>query len=81
MFEHIAIENLGTFSSSTLNFLFEMCRRITTHSGNVEESLYLFKRISVAIQRFNSVLLHDTSDYRRAATIASIFLLVFIFSF
>jgi len=60
MFEPIAVENLRTFSSSTLDFLVQLGRRISSQSGDVRESSYLFQRISVAIQRFNSVLLHDS---------------------
>jgi len=60
MFEPIAVENLGTFSTSTLVFLVQLGRRISSQSGDVQESSYLFQRISVAIQRFNSVLLHNS---------------------
>ena len=60
MFEPTEVENLGMLSSSsTLVFLLELGRRISSQTGDVRESSYLFQRISVAIQRFNSVLLHD----------------------
>jgi len=55
MFEPIAVENLGTLSSSTLDFLVELGRRICSQSGDVGEFMYLLQRISVAIQHFNSV--------------------------
>jgi len=55
-----AVENLGTFSTSTLDLLVQLGRRISLQSGDVRESSYLFQRISVAIQRFNSALLHDS---------------------
>jgi len=60
MFEPIAVENLGALCSSTLDFLVELGHRICSQSGDVRESSYLFQRISVAIQRFKSVLLHDS---------------------
>ena len=60
MFELIAVENVGTLSSSTLDFLLELGRRVHFQSGDVRESSYKLQRISVAIQRFNSVLLHDS---------------------
>jgi len=60
VFESIAAENLGELSSSTLDFLLELLRRIYSQSGNVKESSYFFQRISVATQRFNSVPLHNT---------------------
>ena len=54
------MENLGAFSSSTLNVLSDVGRRINDNSGDARETAYVFQPISVAIQRFNSVLLHDT---------------------
>ena len=59
-FEPIAVENLGVFSSTTLNFISELGRRICVHIGDERETSYLFQRISIMLQRFNSVLLHDT---------------------
>jgi len=53
----MAVENLGAFSSSTLNVLSDLGRRINDNSGDARETAYLLQRISVAIQRFNSVLL------------------------
>ena len=53
-------ENLGVFSSTTLNFISELGRRICVHTGDARETSYLFQRISIMLQRFNSVLLHDT---------------------
>ena len=41
------------------NNITNLGRRICTVSGDDRETLFLFQRISVAIQRFNSVLLHD----------------------
>jgi len=60
MFEPIAVENLGALVNAGL--LVEPGRRISSQSGDVRESshLSLRQRISVAIQRFNSVLLHDS---------------------
>jgi len=59
-FEPIAVENVGVFSSTTLNFISELGRRICVHIGDVREASYLFQRISIMLQRFNYVLLHDT---------------------
>jgi len=44
------VENLGAFSSSTLNVLSDLGRRINDKSGDARETAYLFQRISVAIQ-------------------------------
>jgi len=35
------------------------CGRISVLTGDDREHLFLFQRISVAIKRFNAVLLHD----------------------
>jgi len=59
-FEPIAVENRGVFSCTTLNFISELGRRICVHRGDARETSYLFQRISIMLQRFNSVLLHDT---------------------
>jgi len=59
IFQPIAIENLGAFSSSSLEFLGELGRRLGSLSGEERVTCFLFQRLSVAIQRFNSVLLHN----------------------
>ena len=59
IFQPIAMENLGAFRSSSLEFLRELGRRLGSLSGEEREACFLFQRLSVAIQRFNSVLLHN----------------------
>jgi len=54
-----AIETLGIFSSSARQFLSSLGHRISTSSGEARETCFLFQRISVLLQRFNIVLLHD----------------------
>jgi len=56
----IAVENLGVFSFTNLNFISELGRRICVHTGDAKETSHLFQRISIMLQRFNSVRLHDT---------------------
>ena len=58
-FEPIAVENLGVFSSTTLNFTSEHGCRIYVHTGDARETSYLFQCIFIMLQCFNSVLLHD----------------------
>jgi len=55
IFQPIAMENLDAFSSSSLEFLGELGRRLGSLSGEERETCFLFQRLSVAIQRFNSV--------------------------
>ena len=56
----IAVENLGSFDLSTSSFLSDLGCKIRTSSGEDKETSFLFQRISVHIQHFNSVLLHDS---------------------
>ena len=46
-------------NESATCFLHDLGRRISLVSGEDREPQFLFQRISVAIQRFNAVLLHD----------------------
>jgi len=52
-----AVVNLGSFDSSTSSFLSNLGNKIRALSGDYRETSFLFQRI---IQRFNSVLLHDS---------------------
>ena len=56
-FEPVAVEDFGVFGSTTLNFISELGRWICVHTGDARN---LFQRISITLQRFNTVLLHDT---------------------
>jgi len=60
IFQPIAVENLDALSTSAMEFLKALGRRIYSVSGKDRESAFLFQRISVNIQRFNSILLHDS---------------------
>ena len=42
-----------------VSFLSGLGRRIADVSGETREGSFLFQRLSVLIQRFNAVLLHD----------------------
>jgi len=59
MFQPIAMETLGVFSFSARQFLSSLGHIISTSSGEARETYFLFQRISVLLQRFNAVLLHD----------------------
>ena len=49
VFQPVSVEKLGPFSSSTLEFLRDLGRRISHISGDDREVLFLFQRISVTI--------------------------------
>jgi len=59
IFQPIAVETLGPINESARAFLDDLGRRISALSGDDREHLFLFQRISIAIQRFNAVLLHE----------------------
>ena len=56
----IAVENLSPINASSLDFISNLGQKISYLSGDDREAQFLLRRISVTIQRFNSVLLHDS---------------------
>jgi hypothetical protein len=58
----VAIETLGPLSASSQTFLSEIGRRIAQRTRDPRETAFLFQRISVAIQRFNTVCLANTFE-------------------
>jgi len=60
IFQPITVENLGAFSSSSSDFISALGHKTSSVSGEERKTSFLFQRLSVALQRFNAVLLHDT---------------------
>jgi len=60
IFQPVAVENLGTMNASAYCFLSGLGHKISVISGDDRETCYLFHRISVLIQRFNAILLHES---------------------
>jgi len=60
IFQPIAVENLGAFSSSSSDFISALGHKISSVSAEERETSFLFQHLSVALQRFIAVLLHDT---------------------
>jgi len=56
---HSVMEGQRHNNELATSFLYDLGRRISLVSGEDREPQFLFPRISVAIQRFNAVLLHD----------------------
>jgi len=54
-----AVESHGPINRDDLQFMSELDRRLVETIGDFRASSFLFQRISVVVQRFNSVLLHD----------------------
>ena len=61
MFEPIAFETMGPMNLSALNLLNDLGRKISSVSdGDDREGHFLFQRLSVILQRYNAVLLHES---------------------
>ena len=60
LFEPIAIETLGVYSTSARQLLSDLGRKISQCSGEVRETSFLFQRCSVLVRRFNAVLLYNS---------------------
>jgi len=58
-FVPIAVESHGPINRDALQFLSKLGKRLVETTGDVRASSFLFQQISVVVQRFNSVLLHD----------------------
>jgi len=58
-FVPIAVESHGPINRDALQFLSKLGRLLAETTRDVRASSFLFQRISVVVQRFNSVLLHD----------------------
>jgi len=58
---NLIITTLGPINGLAVSFLSGLGRRIAEVSGESREGSFLFQRLSVLIQRFNAVLLHDCS--------------------
>jgi len=68
IFQPIAVESLGPINDSATTFLGDLGRRIAEQSGEIREGNFLFQWLSVLIQRFNAVLLHDSFVDEEAET-------------
>ena len=60
LFAPIAVETLGPMNTSACQLFANLGRKISSASGDDREGAFLFQRISVLVQRYNAVLLHDT---------------------
>ena len=63
IFQPLAFETLGPLNASSTTFLRELGRRLSEATNDPRETAFLFQRLSVAIQRFNSVLIQETFDF------------------
>jgi len=60
LFFPIAVRIQGPLNKEAQQLLCDLGRRISASSGDDREVNFLFQRVSVVVQCFNSVLLHDS---------------------
>src|SRR6218665_217604 len=60
IFISLAMETLGPINITGQNFLRDLGRKLTTSTGDNRETCFLLQRLSVTIQRFNSVAFSGT---------------------
>jgi len=59
LFEPTAVETLGIINTSACHLLNDLGRRMTVNSDEARQTSFLYQHISVLIQCYNAVLLHD----------------------
>ena len=59
-FQPIAVESLGPANESAIHFLTVLGKKIAQQTGDERETAFLFQRLSILVQRFNCVLLHNS---------------------
>ena len=52
--------SLGPTNESAIHFLTVFGKKIAQQTGDERETAYLFQRLSILVERFNCVLLHDS---------------------
>ena len=67
-FQPIAVETLGPINKVAVDFLRELGRRISSKFQEERQSAYLFQRLSVTVQQFNAIILHDSFPPKQAWT-------------
>jgi len=60
LFHPIAFENLGAINESAISLISDLGRKISAKSNDPRESVFLFQRLSITLQRFNSILLRES---------------------
>jgi len=60
LFAPIAVETLGPMNTSACQLFANLGRKSSSASGDDREGAFLFQRVSVLVQRYNAVLLHET---------------------
>jgi len=59
-FQPLVLETLGPINTTGITLFSELGRRLTDVSEDPRETTYLFQRVSLAVQRYNSVAFKGT---------------------
>jgi len=59
-YQPVAVETHGPMDEATISFISELGRKISEYSGDPFDSRYFFQRVSVLIERYNSILFLET---------------------
>jgi hypothetical protein len=59
-FQPLSFESLGTVSESTASFISQLGHRLSSVTGERKEEAFLWQRLSMCLQRFNAILLHQS---------------------
>ena len=70
-FVSVALETLEAIVPCSLDFLTEVGRRLSAATDDARETAFLFQRISVALQRFNAVLIHESLSHPTSSRTSS----------
>ena len=62
IFLPVAVETAGTWNQSAVELIQEIGRRITAVTEDTRETVFLFQRLSIALQRGNAVAFLATLD-------------------
>jgi len=60
LFQPIMLETLGPLNELSIAFFSQLGRKIALVTGDSWEPSFLFQRISVTVQHFNFILLHNS---------------------
>ena len=58
----MAVETAGTWNQSAIELIQEIVRRITAATEDTTETVFLFQKLSIALQRGNLVAFPATFD-------------------
>ncbi len=61
-FQPISVETFGAFGADTLEFLVSLGKRLISVHNDSRASMFLFQRISIAVQRGNAACVMGTMD-------------------